>query len=108
MLRLVVEKLCVHLVGPSKKLDHGIAALVKKGLDVRVQKALDVVRVVGNGAVHPGQMDSGDGRAVAAELFDLVNLIVERLISFPKHIDDLYDALPPGARQEIDRRDQSK
>ena len=108
LLRLVVEKLCAHLVGPSKRLDDGIAALVKRGLDVRVQRALDVVRVVGNDAVHPGKMDSGDSRAVAEDLFHLVNLIVERLISFPKHIDDLYDALPHGARQAIDRRDRSK
>jgi Surface-adhesin protein E len=49
---------------------------VKNGLPETVQKSLDVVRVTGNNAVHPGQMDAADVNA-AASLFALVNVIVE-------------------------------
>lgn len=81
-----------------------ITALVKKGLDVRVQRALDVVRVIGNNAVHPGHIDLRDDRAAAEKLFGLVNLIAERMISQPKHVQELYESLPEGARKAIEKR----
>jgi hypothetical protein len=78
---------------------------VKKGLDLRIQKALDIVRVIGNEAVHPGQIELSDDRATAERLFELVNLIAEKMISKQKHIDAMYDSLPEGARKAIDKRD---
>src|SRR5262249_7562540 len=54
LLRLSIEKLCGHLGEKGKKIDEAIASLVRKGLNPLVQKALDIVRVVGNEAVHPG------------------------------------------------------
>jgi hypothetical protein len=58
----------------------------KNGLDGRIQKALDVVRVIGNKAVHPGQIDLRDDKATASKFFALVNLIVEATITSPKHV----------------------
>lgn len=106
LLRLCIQNLCVHLDQPGKHLDTDIAALVKAGLDVRVQQALDVVRVVGNNAVHPGQMDFKDDRDIATTLFGLVNLIAEKTISEPNHVNALFASLPEGAREHIDRRDK--
>jgi hypothetical protein len=74
-------------------------------LDPRVQQALDVVRVVGNNAVHPGELDLKDDRETADRLFDLVNLIVDVMISRPAQIDQMYATLPPGAIEAIKRRD---
>lgn len=108
LLRLSVQKLCIFLGGAGKKLDDDIKALVQKGLDVRVQKSLDVVRVIGNNAVHPGQIDLRDDRATAEKLFNLVNLIVEIMISQPKHIEAMYATLPEGARAAIEKRDGPK
>lgn len=105
LLRLGIQKLCQHLGETGENLYHDIAALVKKGLDVRVQRALDVVRVIGNNAVHPGHIDLRDDRATAEKLFGLVNLIAERMISQPKHVQELYESLPEGARKAIEKRD---
>ena len=39
-----------------------------------MQQALDIVRVTGNQAVHPGHIDLSDDRATAEKPFVLVNL----------------------------------
>ena len=105
LLRLAIQKLCKELGQSGKNINADIAALVADGLDPRVQKALDAVRVIGNNAVHPGQIDLRDDRATAAMLFGLLNIIAEKLISVPKHIDEVYAALPEAARDAIDKRD---
>ena len=107
MLRLCVEKLCIHSDATGKNLDGKIADLVEKGLSVRIQQALDVVRVIGNEAVHPGQMDLKDDRETAEMLFGLVNLIAERMISEKKHVDKVYSLIPPSKLKAIEKRDKS-
>ncbi len=52
-----------QLGNPGEDINADIAALVKDGLWADLlQRALDVVRVTGNEAVHPGQTDT-DGPA---------------------------------------------
>jgi hypothetical protein len=105
LLRLCVQKLCKQLGLPGKKIDDDIAELVKKGLDPDIQKALDTLRVIGNAAVHPLQMDVSDDTETAAALFPLVNYIADRMISQRAKLNKLYEALPERARQAIKRRD---
>ncbi|MCR5444723.1 MAG: DUF4145 domain-containing protein [Bacteroidales bacterium] len=107
LLRLAIDRLCNELGETNKDIDKNIAALVKKGLPKGVQEALDVVRVVGNKAVHPGQIDFDvDNIETAQILFGLVNMIVERLISEPKKLDSYYNRLPQSAREAIEKRDK--
>jgi hypothetical protein len=80
---------------------------VAGGLDPRIQKALDIVRVVGNNAVHPGVIDIRDDKPIALKLFELVNLIAETLISVPKHIANTYETVvPETAKKQIEKRDK--
>lgn len=104
LLRLAIQKLCVHLGGDGKNINNDILVLVNNGLPVQVQKALDVVRVTGNNAVHPGQIDTNDVD-IAASLFPLVNVIVEYMIEMPNRIDSLYKTLPDSAKDAISKRD---
>lgn len=106
LLRLAIQKLCVHLEESGKNLNDDIASLVKKGLHVKVQQALDAVRVIGNNALHPGQIDIKDDQETAAKLFSLVTLIAEHMISQPKHVEEMYKQLPEGQREAIERRDK--
>lgn len=105
LLRLCLQKLCAHLSEKGKNIDEDIASMVRKGLDVRIQRALDVIRVIGNEAVHPGILDLRDDRATAMELFGLINLIVDTKITQPKRIDELYSQLPVEKLKAIERRD---
>ena len=104
LLRLGIQKLCATLGEKGKKIDDDIASLVKKGLSPLVQKALDLVRVIGNEAVHPGTLDLKDDRDTASRLFELVNIIAEQMISNPKHVEELYGKIPAEKRKAIERR----
>lgn len=105
LLRLCVQKLAMHLGGTGKNINDDIAALVKGGLPARIQQALDVVRVVGNSAVHPGELNLDDQPQTALALFGLINLIVDNQISQPRQVANLFSGLPDGAKDAISRRD---
>jgi Domain of unknown function (DUF4145) len=105
LLRLAVQKFCKHLGEKGDNLNSDIAELVKKGLPVRVQQALDAVRVIGNNAVHPGQIDITDDPSTASRLFELVNIVCDYMVSQPKRIEEIYGKLPPALKDAIKERD---
>jgi hypothetical protein len=106
LMRLVIQKLCAHLGEKGKNIDDDIACLVSKGLNPLVQKSLDVVRVIGNEAVHPGTIDLKDDSGTALRLFGLVNAIADQMITHPKSVQEMYDQLPPGKLAAIDARNE--
>jgi hypothetical protein len=106
LLRLALQKLCIEL-GENKNIDKAIGSLVTKGLSPTIQKALDIVRVVGNEAVHPGQIDFKDNKEVALKLFELINFIAHKMITEPKEIETLYETLPEEKREFIETRDKN-
>jgi hypothetical protein len=109
LLRLCVQKVLIHLGEKGKNINDEIGNLVQKGLDKRIQQALDVVRVVGNNAVHPGQIDLRDDKTTATKLFGLVNIIVESQITQTKHIEEMYDTVVPETiKAQIEQRDAPK
>ncbi len=105
LLRLAIQKLCKDLGEPGGNLNDDIANLVKKGLPVGVQQALDSVRVLGNEAVHPGEMDLRDDVDTAMALFRCVNVIADRMITQEKELDSLYASLPQSKLAQIQKRD---
>lgn len=107
LLRLAIQKLMPHIGEKGDNLNASIAKLVKTGLDKKVQQALDIVRVTGNNAVHPGELDLKDDKATALQLFALVNIVVQSTISAQAQIDAMYAGLPPGALSAIRKRDGS-
>lgn len=107
LLRLALQRLVDELEQGSGGIDKKIGRLVQRGLDPQVQQAMDIVRVVGNNAVHPGQIDVDADDEWLGALFMLMNLIVEQMIARPKHIQSLMAKLPSGALDAIARRDGS-
>lgn len=105
LLRLGIQKLCIHLGEKGKNINDDIGNLVKKGLPIKVQQSLDIVRVVGNNAVHPGQIDLTDDVETASKLFILINIISEVMITQPKEVDKLFNSLPANQLAGIKQRD---
>ncbi len=103
LLRLAIE-MVLKFLGETGSINDSVGNLVKKGLDEQVQQSLDIVRVTGNEAVHPGVIDFSDETDVGM-LFGLINVIAESLISQPKQIQNLYNNLPEKARKAIEKRD---
>lgn len=108
LLRLATEKLTNLILEneKGKNLNENTKLMVKKGLHKKVQQAADSLRVIGNNAVHPGQIDIGDNRKVANSLFGLVNIIFDDMISQPKKINGIYDMLTENDRTNIEKRDK--
>jgi len=105
LLRLAIQKLCIHLGQKGKNIKENIKNLVVKGLPVKVQQSLDIVRVIGNNAVHPGQIDLTDNVETASKLFVLINIIAEVMITQPKEVDNLFNSLPANQLVGIKQRD---
>lgn len=105
LLRLSIQVLCLELGESGKNINKDIACLVQKGLPKIVQQSLDIVRVTGNDAVHPGQIDT-DNVETVGKLFELVNVIVEYMIALPKKISGIYSSLPSEKVNAIENRDK--
>ena len=105
LLRLGIQKLCKYLGEKGENVNDDIGSLVEKGLPEMVQQALDPIRVIGNDAVHPGQIDLRDDSATAESLFELVNIIVDVMISQPKRVSAIYSKLPSTKIKAIEERD---
>ncbi|SEH62643.1 DUF4145 domain-containing protein [Xylanibacter ruminicola] len=107
LLRLAIDRLCNELGEVDRDINNNIGALVMKGLPKIIQQALDVVRVVGNKAVHPGVISFDvDDMNTAITLMHLINMITERMISEPKEIESLYEILPDSVKKSINNRDK--
>lgn len=106
LLRLAVQVLCKELGEEGKNINKDIGSLVSKGLPVQIQQALDSIRVIGNNAVHPGEINVNEDD-IAEPLFSILNLIVEYLITQPKKISEIYGNLPQGALEGVEKRDRN-
>ncbi|MDD8020777.1 MAG: hypothetical protein PHU81_06300 [Acidobacteriota bacterium] len=67
---------------------------------------MDSVRVIGNQALHPGQIDISDDKETPIKLFEIINHIVEAMITQPKKIDNLFEIVPSEQKEAIKNRDK--
>ena len=106
LLRLALQLLCKELGKRGKNINDDIKSLVQDGLSPMIQKSLDIIRVTGNEAVHPGVIDFNDEENdIALSLFKIMNLIVEKIIVEPQEIQNIYSQLPEDKRKAIEKRD---
>ncbi|MCS3806688.1 hypothetical protein HNO92_004297 [Chromobacterium alkanivorans] len=106
LLRVVVERLAQRFGEPEKDTNQNIRLMVQKGLPVSLQQAFDSLRVIGSAGVHHGIMNIDDTPEIVTSLFDLVNIIVEKMITEPQKINALYEKIPESRRENIDKSDK--
>lgn len=107
LLRLSLQKLMRDLGEKGNNLNEDVASLVKKGLPEKIQKALDSVRVIGNNAVHPGQIDLKDNKTIAIALFELINIVIENTITQQKKVEVIFNKIPASAKEQIKKRNRT-
>ena len=107
LLRLCVQELCKELEG-SGDINKDIEKFMQQtpSLPIQVKQSLDIIRVSGNHAVHPGEINFDDRKDDAQALFGLINLIVDIMIAQPKRVDDIHSTLPERDLKSIEKRDK--
>ncbi len=101
ILRLAIEELIKQFEKNKKSLNTEIRKLERDGYNKNLIEALDVVRIMGNYAVHPSEIGFEDHRAVAEELFVLVNYIADKMNFDPAKIDNVLKKLPKSLINKI-------
>lgn len=116
LLRLALQELMIYFRDnfeeysslKGENINNDIKTLVGLGLSPKIQKALDIVRITGNSAVHPNKLDVNDNLDIAESLFRLLNLIVEEMITKPKEIDEIFRRMPEREKESVKKRDSEK
>ena len=105
LLRAAIQKLCIHLGGTGDNLNEDIKLLGENGLPPKIQKSLDIVRLIGDSAVKSGRIDT-DNPEIVDSLFALINVISETMITVPKQSEELYQGLRKGALKAMEERNK--
>lgn len=105
LLRLCLEKLLEHLKISGKSLNEKIS---NSNFPEKLLNACDAVRIYGNNAVHPSEIQFDDKADTALTLFELINIIVDRLITDPKKIERAYNSLSPEHKNKIEDKNNKK
>jgi len=105
LLRLALQKLCKQLGEKGNNINEDIKDLVKKGLNPQIQRSLDILRITGNNAVHPGEINVEEKPELVLKLFELINFIAEKMLTEPKEIEGFYEELPNNAKRQVKKRD---
>ena len=87
MLRHLVEQIIVQKTG--KEVKNLSQAVQEMALPGHLHKSMDLVRIVGNRAVHGGDIQPHEDPEVIVLLFEIVNQLVVHLISHPKRIEEM-------------------
>lgn len=107
LLRLALQEILNEVIegGEKNSINKNIGILSEQ-VDEYTQKALDLIRVNGNNAVHPGEICIEEESI--EHMYEILNMIVQKLISDKKQIDDLFKKIPESYKKSIKRRDNKE
>lgn len=107
LLRLALQEILSKVVkgGKNNDINTNIGILSQQE-DETTQKALDLIRLKGNDAVHLGEIKIEE--ETAEYMHKLLNIIVQKIISNKKRIHDSYNNIPESKKKSIKRRDSKK
>lgn len=107
--RLTLENLLKHLGYEKGSLNDKIGKVISDGkVSAHVAKMLDIIRTYGNSGAHSGIINLDENPEIPRFLLELINLVVEHMITLPNKVDTMFDAIPPGIKAGIEKRDSVK
>src|SRR6516225_3593744 len=80
LMRVCVQKLMPLLKLDGKNLDDSMSSLVRKGLEVEIQQAMEVLQVLGNDPGQPTSLDTQEDKEMALRFVDSLKAILERRV----------------------------
>ena|GEM_PF-1438795 len=101
LLRLCLEKLLEFLKINGRDLNEKIG---NSNFPAKILKACDAVRVRGNDAVHPREIQFNDREETVSTLFYLINYIVEMQITLPNKAEEVFNTLTSEQKEHIEKR----
>lgn len=111
LLRLAIETMIPQLEEYQIKkasINNMIGELVTKDIPEHIQQGLDAIRIYGNEGIHAGEIVLNDDQDTVMFLFELINIMVDELITKKKKIKSFYEKLPEGKLKGIFNRDKVK
>ncbi|UJD06714.1 MAG: DUF4145 domain-containing protein [Candidatus Nanosynbacter sp. HMT-348_TM7c-JB] len=105
LLRLGLQILLGAVGGDGNNINDDIGKIVKSGVEPETQRALDILRVFGNSGAHPGEIKLDEDPGLVHKMYGLMNYITDRLITQKNQINELFEGLPEGIRDQIKSRD---
>lgn len=104
LLRLALQHLMIELGEKGKNIHEDINSLIDKGLDESVSKIMHALRIIGNESVHPGTISVDDDPEMAEGLFDILNQVVEEMITRPRKREELWNKLPQSKKAPVEKK----
>lgn len=105
LLRLGLQILLGAVGGDGKNINDDIKKIVALGVEPETQRALDILRVFGNNGAHPGEIKLDENPSLVHQMYGLMNYVTDRLITQKNQINELFESLPEGIKDQIESRD---
>ncbi len=105
LLRLGLQILLGAVGGDGKNINDDIGKIVALGVGPETQKALDTLRILGNNGAHPGEIKLDEDPDLVNKMYGLMNYVTDRLITQKNQINELFEGLPKGIKNQIKSRD---
>ncbi|MFB8427029.1 DUF4145 domain-containing protein [Priestia megaterium] len=108
LLRLAIETMIPLLDDYQVKkgnLNNMIGDLVGQGVPEYIQQSLDTIRIYGNEGIHSGEIVMKDNQETVSFMFEVINNMVEELITRKNKIKEAYSKIPSGKIEAIFKRD---
>ncbi len=109
LLRVTIEAVCRQVLGER---NGTLAELIEKigekhHLSETVLDAMTALRLIGNSAVHPGQIDleNRDSNTTVNELFMLADYIYEQIIELPRKIQQISASIKKNRSNNINEKE---
>src|SRR6516225_5737683 len=80
LMRVCIQKLMPLLKQDSENLNDSMSSLVRKGLEVEIQQAMEVLQVLGNDPAQPTSLDTQEDKEMALRFVDSLKAILERRV----------------------------